>query len=72
MLVGSPGVRSPHWSPERVAITEGLLASDGNQAKAPSARHVPGDHLPKIPEYGVIAPGGRLTRLRFGQTRSER
>jgi hypothetical protein len=26
----------------------------------------------KIREYGVVARGGRLTRFRFGQTRSER
>ena len=26
----------------------------------------------KIREYGVVAPGGRLTRLRFGQIWSER
>jgi hypothetical protein len=26
----------------------------------------------KIREYGVVARGGRLTRLRFEQTRSER
>jgi len=26
----------------------------------------------KIREYGVAGPAGRLTRLRFGQTRSER
>jgi hypothetical protein len=26
----------------------------------------------KIREYGVVARGGRLTRLRFGQTRSGR
>ena len=26
----------------------------------------------KIREHGFVARGGRLTRLRFGQTRSER
>ena len=28
-------------------------------------------HL-KIRDYGVVTRGGRLTKLRFGQTRSER
>jgi hypothetical protein len=69
----SPGACSPPESMERDAITAGLLASSGNKVEAAGAPGMSlGDHLPEDPRVRHRRPGWHLTRLRFGETRSER
>jgi len=64
---------SPLESIERDAIAQSLLDARGNKAKAAKSLGMSRATIyRKIREYGASSPRRALTRLRFGQMRSER